>query len=103
MRSASSTGTALAVRMLRVRVKRAVLKPRATRPTIGSLAAATSARAGGCPRVAAAAGRTGHAATDGQHEHDAPVLEVADRDQDARQSGSCWPVVSNTSTTFGTT
>ena len=36
MRMASSTGTALAVRMLNVRVKRAVLKPRASRPTSGT-------------------------------------------------------------------
>ena len=35
MRMASSTGTALAVRMLKVRVKRAVLKPRTRRPNSG--------------------------------------------------------------------
>ena len=37
IRSASSTGTALAVRMLRVRVKRAVLKPRSSFPASGKL------------------------------------------------------------------
>ena len=36
MRSASRTGTALAVRMLNVRVKRAVLRPRVSRPTSGT-------------------------------------------------------------------
>jgi hypothetical protein len=35
MRMASSTGTALAVRMLKVRVKRAVLNPRTSRPNSG--------------------------------------------------------------------
>ena len=40
MRSASSTGTALAVRMLSVRVKRAVLKPRTSRPTSGRCSSA---------------------------------------------------------------
>ena len=35
MRSASSTGTELAERMLKVRVKRAVLKPRDSLPTSG--------------------------------------------------------------------
>ena len=35
MRSASSTGTELAERMLRVRVKRAVLKPRESLPMSG--------------------------------------------------------------------
>ena len=35
MRMASSTGTALAVRMLNVRVNRAVLKPRTSLPNSG--------------------------------------------------------------------
>ena len=35
MRSASSTGTPLAARMLSVRVKRAVFRPRASRPMMG--------------------------------------------------------------------
>ena len=35
MRMASSTGTALAVRMLKVRVNRAVLNPRTSRPNRG--------------------------------------------------------------------
>ena len=36
MRSASSTGTALAVRMLNVREKRAVFRPRMSLPTSGT-------------------------------------------------------------------
>ena len=49
MRSASSTGTALAVRMLSVRVKRAVLKPRSSLPTSGSAQQRSGARAAASP------------------------------------------------------
>ena len=105
MRSASSTGTALAERMLRVRVKRAVLKPRdeLADQRHAQLQAVEAPPVVGIAQPAREQARRPTTMRDEQV--DAVVAEeVAGGDQhagDERQLAPCS--VSNTATTFGTT
>ena len=104
IRSASSAGTPLAVRMLSVRVNRAVLSPRVTRPKIGARSSQQCTRRRMCScfssRVTMMMTAPTMPAISKNHQF-WTKFEIAISTRVI--TGSSCPVVSNTPTTFGTT